>query len=60
MKDIFNEDLPYITHFVAFHRFLRRPQILLTFIRNLTLTKGNVRERSYPSLSNRVQIIPYF
>ena len=39
MKDTFNEDLPYITYFVVFHPFLRRPQILLTFIRHLTLRK---------------------
>ena len=28
MKDTFIEDLPYITHFVVLHPFLRRPQIL--------------------------------
>ena len=27
MKDTFNEDLPYITHFDVFHPFLRRTQI---------------------------------
>ena len=31
MKDVFNEDLPYITHFVVFNPSLRRPQKLLTF-----------------------------
>ena len=44
MKDTFNERLPYITHFVFLYPFLRRPQILLTFIRHLTwinLSKKN-------------------
>ena len=41
MKDVFNEGLPYISHFVALHLFLRRPQISLTIIRHLTLIKSN-------------------
>ena len=41
MKDTINEGgLPYITHhFIVLHPFLRRPQILLTFISHLDLTK---------------------
>ena len=42
MKDSFNERLTYITPFVVLHPFLRRPQILLTFIRHLTLIKSNL------------------
>ena len=42
MKNTFNEGLPYITHFVVLHPFLKRPQILLTFIRHLTLIKSNL------------------
>ena len=42
MKDTFNEGLPYITHFAVVHPFLRRPQILLTFIRRLTLVKSKL------------------
>ena len=37
MKDTFNEGMPYITHFAAFHLFLGRPQIVLTFIRRQIL-----------------------
>ena len=42
MKDAFNESLPYITHFVVFHPFLRRQQSLLTVIRHLTLGKSTL------------------
>ena len=42
MKDVFSEGLPYITHLVVLHSFLRRPQILLKFIRDLTLMKRNL------------------
>ena len=59
MKDAFNEDLPYITHFVAIHPFLRRPYILLTFIRHLiyiNLIKQKKKKKK-PSLSNIVQTI---
>ena len=45
MKDAFNEGLPYITHFVVLHPFLRRPQILLTFTTQLTLIKSNLRKK---------------
>ena len=50
MKDVFNEGLPYITHFVVLHPFLRRPQILLTFTTQLTLIKSNLRKKSAFSL----------
>ena len=50
MKDAFNEGLPYITHFVVLHPFLRRPQILLTFTTQLTLIKSNLRKKSAFSL----------
>ena len=62
MKDVFYEDLPYITYSVVFHPFLRRPQILLTFIRDLTLINSNLikQKKKRPSLSNKVQTIPYF
>ena len=46
MKDTFNEDPPYITHFVALHPFLQWPQTLLTFIRHLTLTKSNLSRKN--------------
>ena len=42
MNHAFNEDLPYITHFIILHQFLRRPHILLTFIRHLTLIERNL------------------
>ena len=45
MKDAFNEDLLYIAHFVVLCPFLRRPQILLIFIRHLALIKSNLRKK---------------
>ena len=51
---IFNEDPPYITHFVVFHPFLRGPQILLTFIRHLILTKSNLSKKKLAFFLNRV------
>ena len=42
MKDAFSEGLTYITYFVVLDPFLRRPQILLTFISHLTLIKSNL------------------
>ena len=56
MKDTINEGgLPYITHhFIVLHPFLRRPQILLTFMSHLDLTK------KISLLFEGVQIIPYF
>ena len=42
MKDGFTEGLPYITHFVVYHPFLRRPQILLTCIKRLALMKSDL------------------
>ena len=42
MKNAFNKGLPYITHFVVFDQFLRRPKLLLTSIRHLTLIKTNL------------------
>ena len=62
MKDAFYEDLSYITYSVVFHPFLRRPQILLTFIRDLTLINSNLikqKKKKQPSLSNKVQTVPY-
>ena len=61
MKNAFNEDLPYITHFVSLHPFLRRSHIFLTFTRYLTLINSNlIKPKKQPSLSNKVQTIPYF
>ena len=37
--------LAYITHFVFLHPFLRRPQVLLTFIRHLTFIKRNLNNQ---------------
>ena len=37
--------LAYITHFVFLHPFLRRPQVLLTFIRHLTYKKINLKKK---------------
>ena len=37
--------LAYITHFVFLHPFLRRPQVLLTFIRHLTFIKRNLTKK---------------
>ena len=48
MKDQLNEGLPYITYFVIYfvlHPFLTRQQILLTFIRRLTLIKSNLSKK---------------
>ena len=42
MENAFNKVLPYITHFVVLHPSLSRPQILLTFLRHLTLIKSNL------------------
>ena len=39
MKDVFNEGMPYISHFVVLGPFLRITQILETFIRHQTLIK---------------------
>ena len=50
MKDAFNEGLPYITHFIVLHSFLRRTQILLTFTTQLNLIKSNLRKKSAFSL----------
>ena len=57
--------LAYITHFVFLHPFLRRPQVLSTFIRHLTFIKSNLTKqkkdkKKLASLSNEVQTIPYF
>ena len=57
--------LAYITHFVFLHPFLRRPQVLSTFIRHLTFIKSNLTKqkkdkKKLASLSNKVQTIPYF
>ena len=55
--------LAYITHFVFLHPFLRRPQVLLTFIRHLTFIKRNLtkqKKKKKASLSNKVKTIPYF
>ena len=61
MKDAFNEGLPYITHSVVLHLFLRRPHILLTLVRHLTLINSNLLKQKFqPSLLNKVQTIPYF
>ena len=46
MKYTFNENLPYILLFVVFHSFLTRLQILLAFIRRLTLVKSNLSEKN--------------
>ena len=46
MKDTLYEDLPYMTHFAVFQPFRRRRQILLTFIRHLTLTKSKLSKRN--------------
>ena len=53
IKDTFNEGLPYITHFAVLHLFLRTPQILLTFIRQVTLIKSNFRKKLAFSLEYR-------
>ena len=45
MKDTFNESLPFITHFIALHPFLGKPQISLTFIRHLTLIKSSLTKK---------------
>ena len=45
MKDVFNEGLLYITHFVVLHPVLRRPQILLIFTTQLTQIKNKLRKR---------------
>ena len=66
MKDAFNEGLSNITHFIVFHPFLRRPQILLTFVRHLTLIKSNLikkkkqKQNKQLSFSNKVQTNPHF
>ena len=52
--------LAYITHFVFLHPFLRRPQVLLTFIRHLTFIKRNLtkqKKKKKASLSNKVKTI---
>ena len=46
VRDAFNEDLPYITHFIVLHPFLRRLKIfLLTFTTQLTLIKSDLRKK---------------
>ena len=45
MKDTFNEGMPYITHFTVHYQFLKRPQLLLAFIRYKTLTKSDLSEK---------------
>ena len=60
MKDIFNKDLSYITQVFVLHPFLRRPQILIPFIRHLSLIKSNlIQQQNLLSLSNKVQTIPF-
>ena len=61
IKDAFNDGLPHITHFVVLHPFLKRSQTFLTFIRHLKIIKSNLikQKKKRPSLSNKVQIIPY-
>ena len=58
MKIMFNKHLPYITHFIVLHPFLRRPQTLLT----AELDKKNLNQakKKLSSLLNKVQAIPYF
>ena len=55
MKDAFNEGLPFITHFVFLYPFLRRPQILLTFTRHLTLIKSNLIKQKKINLRFRIK-----
>ena len=45
MKDAFNKGLSYLNHFVALYLFVRRSQILSTFLRHLTLIKRNSSKR---------------
>ena len=59
---LYNECLSYITHFVVLHPFLRRPQILLTFIRQITLIKSNLRKKEASPLeysSNNLIVLVY-
>ena len=42
MKDTLSQGMSYITHYVVFHPFPRRPHFLLTFIRHMTLIKSNL------------------
>ena len=56
MKDAFNEDLPYITHFIVLDPFLRRPRILLTFTGYLTLIISKLSKTNQPFLLSRIQI----
>ena len=42
MKDAYNESLSCIIHFTVLHPFLRTPQILVTFIRHLSLINTNL------------------
>ena len=51
----FNEGLPYITHFIVLHQFLRRPHNLLTFIRHLTLIEKNLIKQKNISLLFRIK-----
>ena len=44
-----------ITHFAFLHPFLRRPQILLTFIRHLTLVKSNLIKQKTIRLLFRIK-----
>ena len=58
MKIMFNKHLPYITHFIVLHPFLRRPQTSLT----AELDKKNLNQakKKLSSLLIKVQAIPYF
>ena len=47
MKDVFNEGIPFITHFVFRHPFLRRLQFLSTFIKHLTLVDSKLIKQKY-------------
>ena len=72
IKKAFNEALLYVTHFVVLYLFLKRPRILLTFIKHLTLIKSNLikqkkkkkkrkeKKKKCPSYLNNVRTIPYF
>ena len=44
--------LAYITHFVFLHPFLRRPQVLSTFIRHLTFIKSNLTKQKKDKKKN--------
>ena len=58
IKIMFNKHLPYITHFIVLHPFLRRPQTLLT--NELDKKNLNQAKKKLSSLLIKVQAIPYF